>query len=158
MNSRARVNDDCRKRVITAVVENGLSLDIVAQSQGLSKSTVKSIIRTFRRTNSLESLRKTSNGRKSMYNDEHISFIRRIFERNSTTTIQTVCNTFNDAFPELPIKRMTMNRILKKINFTRKNVSQVPQERNGDETKRTRKEFAMTMLEMIGNDEGAYKD
>ncbi|XP_078027192.1 uncharacterized protein LOC144464339 [Epinephelus lanceolatus] len=119
------------------------------------RSTVSSIIQTFRRENRIGRQPRTG-GRRTLLSREQEQEICNIVMANNAITLREICNTIiqdNLIFQNInTISISTIDRVLKKHEMSMKQLYRVPFERNSDRVKELQFQYVNRIMALEGNE------
>lgn len=146
MSTRARITLEDKKRLVRAF-ENEEDYGVLADQLGINRGSARSIIyRTIKRNGVIEKQRGGATYRK--VDDEMRNEILQLVEENPAITLQRINEALRQRLPNKPhIGKTTVSNILDGALITMKLLNTSPAERNREDVKRARKDFATWLLQ-----------
>ncbi|XP_039655489.1 uncharacterized protein LOC120558522 [Perca fluviatilis] len=148
---RTVVSNEVRAIVVDHVVNRGLTMAEAARlvEPNLKRSTVNSIIRTFRQENRINR-KPHSGGRGRVLTDQQeLAVVEMVRARNDIrlSEIKQEIEENNDTFANVAsISLPTVARLLKRHQVSMKHIYLVPFERNNDRVKQLRAEYVQRVM------------
>ncbi|XP_039907039.1 uncharacterized protein LOC120745897 [Simochromis diagramma] len=150
---RTIISNEVRAITVDHVVNRGLTMAEAARlvQPNLQRSTVSSIIRTFRQENRINR-RQPGGGRPRVLTDQQeLAVVEMVRARNDIrlSEIKQAIENNNDTFANVPsISLPTIARLLKKHQVSMKQIYLVPFERNNVRVKQLRSEYIQRVMEL----------
>jgi transposase len=129
---------DLRQKIIDAYNSEG-SFRNIAKRFCVSRSFVQKLVGRYRDTGLVSAL-PHGGGQKSKLNSLQIKVLRQIVIDNNDATLEELCELLS-AEAQIKISRSTMDRLLQKLQLTRKKKTFHADEQNSDRVKKLRQEF-----------------
>ncbi|XDV25490.1 hypothetical protein PO909_029406 [Leuciscus waleckii] len=151
------VPDEIRATLIDHVINHRLTMAEAGRrvQPNVPRSTVSSIIQTFRRENRIGRQPQVGGGRK-LLNEQQEQEICNMVIANNAITLRQIRNAIlldNVMFQNInSISISTIDRVLKKHQMTMKQIYRVPFERNSDRVKELRYQYVHTIMALEGNE------
>lgn len=109
---------DLRQKIFECYERESISQKTLAQRFGVSLGFVQGLLRLKRKTGHL-SPRPHGGGRKRKINVEGEPFLQRLLRQHPDLRDRDLCDLYEKEF-KIRVDQSTMNRMLKRLNFTRK--------------------------------------
>ncbi|XP_039468154.1 translation initiation factor IF-2-like [Oreochromis aureus] len=150
---RTIISNEVRAIIVDHVVNRGFTMAEAARlvQPNLQRSTVSSIIQTFRQENRINR-RQPGGGRPRVLTDQQeLAVVEMVRARNDIrlSEIKQAIENSNDTFANVPsISLPTIARLLKKHQVSMKQIYLVPFERNNVRVKQLRSEYIQRVMEL----------
>ncbi|XP_025753599.1 uncharacterized protein LOC109204711 isoform X2 [Oreochromis niloticus] len=150
---RTIISNEVRAIIVDHVVNRGFTMSEAARlvQPNLQRSTVSSIIQTFRQENRINR-RQPGGGRPRVLTDQQeLAVVDMVRARNDIrlSEIKQAIENSNDTFANVPsISLPTIARLLKKHQVSMKQIYLVPFERNNVRVKQLRSEYIQRVMEL----------
>ncbi|RXN23239.1 hypothetical protein ROHU_023054 [Labeo rohita] len=151
------VPDEIRATLIDHVINHRLTMAEAGRrvQPNVPRSTVSSIIQTFRRENRIGRQPQVG-GRRKLLNEQQEREICNMVIANNAITLRQIRNAIlldNVIFQNInSISISTIDRVLKKHQMTMKQIYRVPFERNSDRVKELRYQYVHRIMALEGNE------
>lgn len=152
--SRGKYNDisNQRRHMIIAAHQRGDNAKDIANYEELSVSTIKSIIKKFEDSGSINKIQR-GGAKRSKMTDEQREFISDEVDKNCAITLKSLRDLFIAKFGNY-IGLTTIYDNLKRIDYSMKLLTPVPIRRNDEDTLISRRNYAREFLQL----ESQYPD
>ena len=148
-----RIDDATRQRIIELVANKGKQHKEVAAIFGLPRTTVTSIVSTFRKQNRMNAVPRKGHKKRLLTRRQEKAVVHIVKQQNDITlqdiqqTVESDTNTFSNISS---ISLATIYRILKRNKITMKNLDFVPVSRNTPDTIEKRYTYVREMIRSSG--------
>eukprot|EP00063_Salmo_salar_P054314 XP_014029149.1 PREDICTED: uncharacterized protein LOC106586404 [Salmo salar] len=148
-----RISDDIRATIVDHVVNHGLTMAEAGRrvQPNIGRSTVSSIVQTFRRENRTARLPQTG-GRGRLFTPQQEEAICTMVRANNAMRLREIQRTIiedNDVFENIhTVSILTIDRVLHRNQMSMKQLYRVPFQRNEDRVKELRYQYVQRIMEL----------
>ncbi|XP_026098430.1 uncharacterized protein LOC113069519 [Carassius auratus] len=148
-----RISDDIRATIVDHVVNHGLTMAEAGRrvQPNIGRSTVSSIVQTFRRENRTAKLPQTG-GRGRLFTPQQEEAICTMVRANNAMRLREIQRTIiedNDVFENIrTVSISTIDRVLHRNQMSMKQLYRVPFQRNEDRVKEIRYQYVQRIMEL----------
>ncbi|KAJ8332377.1 hypothetical protein SKAU_G00425500, partial [Synaphobranchus kaupii] len=155
---RAIISDEIWATVVDHVLNHGLTMQEAGQrvQPNISRFSVASILRTFRRENRTERLPRRGGRERVFTAEQETAIVNMVLENNAITITQIQSAIIDDQDIFLNINTVslaTMDRVLRRNTLRMKQVYRVPFDRNSNRVKQLRYDYVQRVLELEAAEE-----
>lgn len=136
---KKQIDDQFREKIV-AKFESGKSVKLISQELELNYHSVNSIIRVYKSTRRIQSIKKRLPKTKKI-TAEIEKFIKEKIEVDVSVTLRQLKNDILIE-KDIQLSMSTINRAIKEFNYTFKKVSLIPERRNAEQNVEKRFEYA----------------
>ncbi|XP_058609557.1 uncharacterized protein LOC131525677 [Onychostoma macrolepis] len=143
---RVRVSDEIRATLVDHVINRGFTMEEAGRrvQPNVNRSTVSSIVQTFRRENRTAQQPRTG-GRAAVFNHQQEQEICNMIIANNSIRLREIQSAIindNNVFANInSVSISTIDRVLKRHQMTMKQLYKVPFERNSERVKELRYQY-----------------